>query len=76
MNPASLKYSSQKKNKISFRLQFYPVVVSIESHLDNALRCHGYLRLSCSICWMELERVRPCGAGGPVGRCHVVVLFT
>lgn len=34
------------------------------------------LRLSCSICWMELERVRPCGAGGPVGRCHVVVLFT
>lgn len=34
------------------------------------------LRLSCSICWMELERVRPCGAGGPVGRCHVVVLLT
>lgn len=36
----------------------------------------AHLRLSCSICWMELDRVRPCGAGGPVGRCHVVVLFT
>lgn len=42
--------------------------------ISSLFRAH--LRLSCSICCMELERVRPCGAGGPVGRCHVVVLFT
>lgn len=34
------------------------------------------LRFSCSICCMELDLWRVCGAGGAVGRCHVVVLFT
>lgn len=34
------------------------------------------LRFSCSICWMELDLWRVCGAGGAVGRCQVVVLLT
>lgn len=36
----------------------------------------AHRRFSCSICCMELDLCRTCGAGGAVGRCHVVVLFT
>lgn len=39
-------------------------------------RGNPYRRFSCSICCMEFDLWRIWGAGGAVGRCHVVVLFT
>ncbi len=65
--------TTTRKVKVNKELGIFFFFFGLFDHIASTC---ADLRFSCSICCMELDLWRVCGAGGAVGRCHVVVLLT